>query len=72
MEHEFVIMEINGELKTYTRYEDIPEKFLHVIKFIPNEEYPEPHTDEIHEEMAKWDDRLQELMTRERKYASSV
>ena len=63
---------INGELTTFDRYEDIPDEFEHVIKFLPD--IPEPvnddHTDEEHEELAKWNDRLQELMEKER--ASSL
>jgi len=59
---------INGELATFDKYEDIPEEFEHVIKFRPD--IPEPvnddHTDEEHEELAKWNDRLQELMEKER------
>ena len=59
---------INGELVAFDKYEDIPENFEHVIKFIPD--IPEPvdgsHTDEEHEELAKWNDRLQELMEKER------
>ena len=34
MPHEFVIL-VNGKLETYTRYEDIPEEFDNVIKFLP-------------------------------------
>ena len=63
---------INGELVTFDKYEDIPDEFEHVIKFLPD--IPEPvdddHTDEEHEELAKWNDRLQELMEKER--ASSL
>ena len=59
---------INGELVTFDKYEDIPDEFEHVIKFLPD--IPEPvnddHTDEEHEELAKWNDRLQELMEKER------
>ena len=54
---------------TYTDYDDIPEDldFDHVIKFMPDvSEPPEGHTDEEHEELAKWDDRLQKLMEKER------
>jgi len=55
---------LNGELKTYTKYEDIPERFDNVIRFIP--EIPEPpHTHEQHEEIDSWNERLQELMKRE-------
>jgi hypothetical protein len=64
MKHEFVILN-NGILETYTKYEDIPESFDHVIKFLP--EIPEgPHTPEQHEEIDQWNDKLQELMKRER------
>ena len=31
---------VNGELVNYDKYEDIPEEFDHVIKFIPD--LPEP------------------------------
>ena len=59
---------INGELVTFDKYEDVPDEFEHVIKFLPD--IPEPvnddHTDEEHEELAKWNDRLQELMEKER------
>ena len=61
---------INGELVTFDKYEDIPDEFEHVIKFIPD--LPEPegedgnHTDEQHEELEKWNGRLQELMEKER------
>ena len=67
MAHEFVLL-INGELKTYTNYDDIPEIFDNVIKFIP--EIPDgPHTQEEHEEIEKWNERLQKLM--EKEHASS-
>jgi hypothetical protein len=66
--HKFVIM-VNGELKTYTNYDDIPETFDHVIEFIPDVPEP-PHTEEQHDDIDKWTFRLHELMERE-KYASS-
>ena len=56
---------VNGELITYDKYENIPEDFEHVIKFLPDV-IPEPHTEEQHEEMAQWNTRLQELMEKER------
>ena len=61
---------INGELTTFDNYEDIPNEFDHVIKFLPD--IPEPegedgeHTDEQHIEMAAWNTRLQKLMEKER------
>ena len=72
-EFQFVV---NGELVLYDKYEDIPEDFEHVIRFIPD--LPEPegvdekgnltgeHTEEQHEELALWNVRLQELMEKER------
>ena len=65
---------VNKELVTYDNYEDIPETFDHVIKFLPD--IPEPegedgnHTEEQHEAMLVWNTRLQELMEKER--ASSL
>ncbi len=66
---EYIIM-VDGKLNTYDKYEDIPETFDHVIKFLPDN--PEPagedgnHTDEQHEAMSVWNGRLQELMEKER------
>ena len=56
---------VDGELVAFDKYEDIPDEFEHVIKFIPDV-IPEPHTEEDHEEMALWNTRLQELMEIER------
>lgn len=68
MPHEFVIKR-NGVLETYTNYDDIPDDFDHVIKFLP--EIPEgPHTEEQHEEIEKWNDKLQILIQKERENAS--
>ena len=67
--HKFVIKE-GSELLTYSNFEDIPNEFDHIISFEPT--VPEPqHTEEQHKEMAKWQDKLQELITSERKNASS-
>jgi len=65
MNHEFVILN-NSILETYTKYEDIPESFDHVIKFLPQIPEP-PHTEAQHEEIEQWNDKLQELMKRENK-----
>ncbi len=67
--HEFVIKD-KGQLVTYTEYEAIPNEFDHVIKFLP-EVPPEPHTEEQHKEIEQWNIKLQELMKKERSYASS-
>lgn len=63
MKSEFIIM-VNGELRTYERWEDIPQKFDHVIKFNPYMP-PPPHTPEQHAEIESWQHRLQELIKRE-------
>ena len=63
MPHEFVVL-LNGKIETFQRYEDIPKKFDNLIKFVP--EIPEPpHTEEQHEEMDVWNEKLKELMKRE-------
>jgi len=64
MAHEFIIKD-KGKLITYTNYEDIPEVFDHVIKFVP-EIPPDPHTPEQHEEIGQWNDKLKQVMKRER------
>ena len=56
---------VNGELVAFDNYEDIPEDFEHVIRFLPDVP-AEPHTDEEHAEMAIWNTRLQELMEKAR------
>ena len=67
--HKFVIL-INGKLHTYENYEDIPEIFDHVIEFKPHVPLAEFHTEEDHNEISEWNNKLQELMKRERSYAS--
>lgn len=64
MAHEFVLL-VKGELKIYTNYEDIPDEFDNVIKFIP--EIPDgPHSHNEHDEIEKWNEKLQLLMEKER------
>ena len=63
MAHEFVFL-VNGKLKTYTKYEDIPNEFDNLIKFLPKIPEP-PHTHEQHEELGLWNERLKELLKRE-------
>jgi hypothetical protein len=63
MPNEFVVLK-NNKLETFTKYEDIPEKFDNLIKFLP--EIPEPpHTHEQHEELDLWNERLKEVLKRE-------
>jgi hypothetical protein len=59
---EFVIR-INGKLEKYNKFNDIPNSFEHIISFKPDYP-PEPHTEEQHHQMAKFDDYLKELITR--------
>ena len=56
---------INGELVTFDNYEDIPDEFEHVIKFLPDI-LEDTHTEDEHKELALWNDRLQQLMEKER------
>lgn len=64
VDHEFVVMR-KGVKETYNRYEDIPDDFEHLIKFIPNVPLP-PHTHEQHQEIDSWLPRLNRLMEIER------
>tara|TARA_B100001093_G_scaffold388273_1_gene374357 strand:+ start:939 stop:1136 length:198 start_codon:yes stop_codon:yes gene_type:complete len=63
MTHKFVVR-IDQDLKEYSNYEDIPNEFDNLISFEPVIP-PEPHTEEQHDEIEKWGDRLKELMKRE-------
>ena len=61
---EFVIL-IGKEKYTFTKYEDIPENFDNLIKFLPD--IPQsPHTNEQHDEIHEWNNKLQKLMEKER------
>jgi hypothetical protein len=65
MAHLFVILK-DGILYEYDKYEDIPDSFDNVIKFMP--ETPDgPHTHEQHDEIDLWNNKLQELIKRETK-----
>ena len=69
MAHEFVVLR-KGILETYNKYEDIPEDFDHIIKFLPD--IPDgPHTDEQHEEIDFWNDKLKELIKKETNASSN-
>jgi hypothetical protein len=66
---EFVILR-NGILETYMNYEEIPETFDNVIKFIPD--YSEgPHSHEEHEEIEQWNQKLKQLLARETNASSN-
>lgn len=64
MAHRFVVL-IDGELRVFDRFEDIPEVIDNVIEFLP-EFKAGPHTEHEHDELDLWNDKLQELMRRER------
>jgi hypothetical protein len=63
MKGEFDIT-IGGVVHRYTDYNDIPMVFDNLIRFEP-EIIPEPHTEEQHEIMESYNDKLKELMKRE-------
>jgi len=63
MKGEFDII-LNGVIKRYTDFDDIPLVFDNLIRFEP-EIIPEPHTEEEHELMETYNDKLKELMSRE-------
>jgi|TARA_B100000287_G_scaffold414052_1_gene446213 hypothetical protein len=64
---EFVFKLANNEMVTFADWDDIPEDFIfkHLIKFLPDE-IPEEHSEEEHEIATMWNQRLQQLMERER------
>lgn len=64
---EFMFLLQDGSYVTYSSWEEVPEdlNLKHVIKFLPDIA-AEPHTDEEHEEIELWNDKLQELMEIER------
>lgn len=68
--HKFILL-VGGQLLTYNEWESLPEDFDHVIEFSP--EIPDgPHTHDQHEEIEKWNHRLQELINKENmKYGNS-
>ena len=59
---------VDGELVAFDKYEDIPEDFDNVIKFVPDV----PHEEVDHSgEHNIWNDRLQELIKREQNARSN-
>jgi hypothetical protein len=59
----FVVL-VDGQIRTYYKYEDIPQVIENVIKFLPNVP-PPPHTDEQHREMDSHESKFKELLKRE-------
>ena len=64
MRHVFRILR-KRLIEEYDDYNKIPLDFEHVIAFVP--EIPaEPHTEEQHQEINSWNEKLQKLMEIER------
>ena len=61
---EFTVMKA-GKLLTYTNYADIPAELDCVIKFVPDVAGG-PHTEDEHDLIDSWNDKLQRLMEIER------
>tara|TARA_B100001964_G_scaffold53704_1_gene60809 strand:+ start:289 stop:498 length:210 start_codon:yes stop_codon:yes gene_type:complete len=64
MAHEFTF-KIDGELVTFTEWEDIPENFDNVIKFLPDVPEEERQVDGCEGSTYLWNERLKELMEKE-------
>ena len=62
MEGEFTV-KIGKKLFEYTNANDIPEKFDHLIKFVPTEP-PEPHTQEDHDYINTFPEKFKEVAKR--------
>ena len=59
---------LDNELIVYDDYDSIPKKFDNLIYYAPD--YPEgPHTEEEHEMIARFEEKLKDLLRRE--HASS-
>ena len=56
---------VDGALVTVGRWEDLPARFDHVVRFEPAIP-PPPHTPQQHAEIEQWNARLQFLMELER------
>lgn len=69
MTHKFVIL-VDGVIKQYDTFEGIPETFDNVIEFVPHIPVG-PHTEAQHHDIEKWNEKLQQLMKRERNASSN-
>jgi len=58
-----------GECIEFHDWNDIPMEFDNLIRFEPDL-IPEPHTEEEHEIMESYNDKLKEIIGRERGHAS--
>lgn len=58
------VIRLNGQIKTYNDYREIPQVFDNLLEFYPY--VPRgPHTHEQHEEMSKWNNILKDILKRE-------
>jgi len=65
MNGKFIILQ-NDKILEYDNYNDIPKSFDNLISYLP--EWPEPpHTEEEHKLIETFNQKLKELMKRERK-----
>ena len=60
------IVKIGNKLFDYTNVDDIPEKFDHLIKFLPTLP-PEPHSQEDHDYINTFPDKFKQVFEREQK-----
>jgi hypothetical protein len=68
MKHEFKILK-NRQIEIYDDYDKIPEDFDHIISFKPW--IPDgPHTHDEHSEISEWNNKLQNLIKKEKENAS--
>ena len=56
-------VKIGDKLFNYKNVDDIPEKFDHLIKFLPTEP-PEPHTPEEHDLIDSFVPKMREIQKR--------
>ena len=59
-------VKIGDKVFNYTNADDIPEKFDHLIKFVPKEP-PEPHTQEDHDYINTFPKKFKEIFAREQR-----
>ena len=57
------VVKVDGEVQSYTDYNDVPRTVDAVIKFVPDIP-PDPHTLQDHENIAMWEGELKEMMKR--------
>ena len=57
-------MILDGQVAEFDRWEDLPERFDHLVRFLPQIP-PPPHTPEQHADAEAWVGRLRAAMERE-------